>query len=92
MSHPLVEFLLARYDEEDPDHTDPDVNERREQATTTECHLITGDEPYDNYRSVRAVAWLALRVAGARYHTHPDYLDEWLPPILSGRPDEEPTT
>ena len=78
MSHPLVEYLLARYDEEDPDHADPELNDLRASATELECHLVHGvDEPYDGEATESEAAWLALRLQGVAYRERKDFQDDW---------------
>jgi hypothetical protein len=86
MSHPLVEFLLARYDEEDPTRTNPDIQELRSTATEMECHLIASDD-LDAYGvPKRDIAWAGLRLQALRYRGHPDLDDDWLPPFAAGPP------
>lgn len=82
MSHPLVAYLLARYDEEDPDHTNPAVNERRNQITELECRMLTGDDPYlfEPGIAERDVAWWALRMAAFMFRDRDDFQDEWRVP------------
>lgn len=79
MSHPLVQFLLARYDEEDPDRTSPAIEELRSTAIELECRMLTGDEPYlfETSVSEREVAWWALRMQGFMYRERDDFQDEW---------------
>lgn len=83
MSHPLVQFLLARYDEEDPDHRDPTIQKLRRIATEMECHLIASDEPDAYGVPKRDVAWAGLRLQALRYHSHPDCDRDWLPPFAA---------
>ena len=89
MNHPLVQYLLARYDEEDPTRTNPAVNERRGQVTELECRIITSDDPYLLAPGVseREVAWWALRMAGFMYRERDDFQDDWrVPPDPKVKP------
>ncbi|MBX9392258.1 hypothetical protein K4749_01255 [Streptomyces sp. TRM72054] len=83
MSHPLVQYLLARYDEADPDHTDPDLNKLRDRATELECHLVYGVDTLYDVTGVTdsEAAWLALRLQGLTYRERSDYQDEWRLPM-----------
>lgn len=93
MSHPIVQFLLARYDEEDPDHTDPEINEYRDRTAELECHMIVGGDLYPHPDvSKQEYALGGLKIAAFRYRDHPDFDEDWRLPFDSYRPpDEEPT-
>jgi hypothetical protein len=85
-----VEYLLARYAEAGPDHTDPELNELRDQITAVECHLVYGiDEPYGGGVTVSNAAWVVLRLHGFEYRDRSDFRDEWRLPT---DPKAPPTT
>ncbi|MER5750642.1 hypothetical protein [Streptomyces sp. NPDC002088] len=91
MSHPLVRFLLARYDEEDPAHTNSAINELRDEATEMECHLIASDDPDAYGEPKRDVAWAVLRLQALKYRDHPGFNDTWRLVANSRQPPQEPT-
>ena len=91
MRHPIVQFLLARYDEEDPGN--PHLPQMRDQLTELECHMVVGGDlyPYPDVTK-EEYALAGLKLAAFRYRDHPDFDEDWhLPFDTYRRPDEEPT-
>ncbi|MGA6223487.1 hypothetical protein ACPESV_24515 [Streptomyces umbrinus] len=84
MRHPIVRFLLARYNEEDPDT--PHLPELRDQLGELECNLIVGGEltanpDADPTLTKTDIALAGLKVAAFRYRDHPEYDDDWRLPF-----------
>ena len=94
MRHPIIVFLLARLDEEDPNF--PYLAELRERIAELEYHLIDGGPLLGNEDlgpgvTKEDLALAGLKVAAFRYRDHPDYKPDWRLPFEM-EPGEETTT
>lgn len=91
MKHPIVQFLLDRYDEEDPD--DPDLPALRDAVAQLECHMIVGGDlyPYPDV-SKQEYALGGLKIAAFKYRDHPDFDEDWRLPFDTGQHPQGPTT